>query len=82
MWPKFCNSSISMKKDIITSIWYEFDQKNQFFWGMFLVQAQWLGASTRYGLEILHKSEVSGTNSYVCRSYRLKTGRSLFALPE
>ena len=43
-----------------------------------------------YGLEVLHKcgkmvktksQKVLGTNSYVCRSYRRKTGRGLFAFP-
>ena len=38
MWPKFGNSSISMKEIIITSILWRFDQKKQFFWGAVLVQ--------------------------------------------
>ena len=33
MWPKFGNSSISMKEVIITPILYGFDQKKQFFEG-------------------------------------------------
>ena len=37
MWPKFRNSSISMREVIITSILYGFDQKNHFFeeWSWF-----------------------------------------------
>ena len=33
MWPKFGNSSISMREVIITSILWRFDQKNHFFEG-------------------------------------------------
>ena len=40
MWPKFGNSTISMKEVIISSILYGFDLKNQFFWGVLLVQVQ------------------------------------------
>ena len=40
MWPKFGNSSISIKK-VMTSILEGFDQqKNQFFWGVLFVQVQ------------------------------------------
>ena len=35
MWPKFCNSTISMRKVITTSILLGFDQKNCFFKGWF-----------------------------------------------
>ena len=38
MWPKFGNSSISMREVIITSSLKGFDQKKQFFWGVVLVQ--------------------------------------------
>ena len=38
MWPKFGNSSISMREVIIISILWEFDQKNHFFWRAVLVQ--------------------------------------------
>ena len=38
MWPKFGNSSISVRDNIITSILEEFDQENRFFWGVALVQ--------------------------------------------
>ena len=37
MWPKFGSSSISMRKVIITSILYGFDQKT-LFWGLVLAQ--------------------------------------------
>ena len=40
MWPKFGNSSISMGEAIITSILHGFDQKNQFFGGVLLVEVQ------------------------------------------
>ena len=40
MWPKFGNSSISMRQVIITSILKGFHQNNQFFWGLALVQVQ------------------------------------------
>ena len=40
MWPKFGNSSISMRDVIIALILEEFDQKNRFFWGVVLVQVQ------------------------------------------
>ena len=40
MWPKFGNSSISMRQFITTSILQGFDQKNRFFWGVVLVQVQ------------------------------------------
>ena len=40
MWPKFGNSSISMRKVIITSILWEFDKKIRFFWWVVLVQVQ------------------------------------------
>ena len=33
MWPKFDNSSISMREVIIISILYGFDQKNRFSFG-------------------------------------------------
>ena len=38
MWPKFGNSSISMREVIITSILQGFDQKKRFFVGVVLVQ--------------------------------------------
>ena len=38
MWPKFGNSSISMREVIITSILQGFDQKKRFFVGLVLVQ--------------------------------------------
>ena len=37
MWPKFGNSSISMR-EVITSILYGFDKNKQFIWGVVLVQ--------------------------------------------
>ena len=75
MWPKFGNSSISMREVITISILKGFDQKNRFFWGVVLVQVQSFGTGPRYKLEILHQSvervknksqKVLGANSYVC----------------
>ena len=40
MWPKFANSSISMREVFTTSILWGFDQKNGFFYGVVLVQVQ------------------------------------------
>ena len=89
MWPKFGNSSISMREVIIISILKGFDQKKQFFWGVLLVKVQWFGTGTEYDVKILHQcgkrvkttsQKVLGANFYVCRSYRGKTGSAgLFA---
>ena len=38
MWPKFGNSSISMREVIMISILKGFDQKTHFFWGVVLVE--------------------------------------------
>ena len=82
IWPRFGNSSTSMREVIISSILQGSGQKNHFFWGVVLV-------CTNCGLEICEKSgkrvitkkqKVLGFNSYVCRSYRGKTSRGgLFA---
>ena len=40
IWPKFGNSSNSMREVIINSILQGFDQKNEFFWGVLLAQVQ------------------------------------------
>ena len=40
MWPKFGNSSISIREIVITSIVLEFDQKKCFFRGVVLGQVQ------------------------------------------
>ena len=40
MWPKFGNSSISMKEVITISLLKWFDQKNHFFWEVVLVQVK------------------------------------------
>ena len=56
MWPRFGNSSISMREVIITSILYGFDQKKLFFEGCFWLKHNnwdWYG----YGLEILHQCD-------------------------
>ena len=48
MWPKFGNSSISIREVIVTSILQEFDQKSHFFWGEVLVQVEKFGTDTNY----------------------------------
>ena len=72
MWPKFGNSSISMR-EFITFLRGGFGS-NSITW-----------AGTRYALKIVHwcgkdvkskSQKVFGANSYVCRSYRGKTGRT------
>ena len=40
MWPKFGNSSISLKEIIITSILWGFDQNKQVLCGVLLVEVQ------------------------------------------
>ena len=60
MWPKFSNSSTFMKVVIITSILYEFDQKNHLVRGMVLIQVQQIEIGTRYGREILHTCGAKG----------------------
>ena len=88
MWPKFGNCSISIRKVVITSILKGFDKKNRFFWAVVLVQVQQFWTGIRYKLETLHqcgkkvkpkRENVLWTNSYVCRSYRGKTGRGTFS---
>ena len=83
MWPKFGNTSISMREVIITSILQEFDKKHCFSWRVVLVQVHKFGTVTRYRLENLHqcgkmvktKSQKDLlANSYICRSSRRKTG--------
>ena len=90
MWPKFGNCSISMREVITTSILYGFDQRNHFFWRLVLVQVQQFRTGTRCKLEVLHQcckrvktesQKVLWANSYVCRSYRGKTGRVWGFLP-
>ena len=80
MWPKFGNSSICIREVIITSNFKGFDQKNRFFWGVFLVQVQHFGTGTRCKFSTVcqrvktKSQKVFGPNYYVCRSYRGKTG--------
>ena len=40
MWPMFGNYVIFMREFIITLILQEFDQENELFWWVFLVQVQ------------------------------------------
>ena len=89
VWPKFGNSSISIREVIIISILQGFDQRIHFFWGVVLVQIQQFGTGTRYELDIFRQcgkkvktksQKVLWVSSYVCRSYRGKTCRGLFCL--
>ena len=48
--------SISVTEVFATSISKGFDQKNNLFWSVVLIQVQWFGTATKYGLEILHQS--------------------------
>ena len=84
MWSKFGNCSISMREVITVSIFKR-------IWEVVLVQFQQFETSTSYELEILNKcgksvknksQKVLGPNSYVCRSYRGKTGSGDFCHPE
>ena len=87
MWPKFGNSSISIREVIVTSILQEFDQKSHFFWGEVLVQVEKFGTDTNYDFEILHRcgkrvktksQKVLWAKSNICRSYRKETGTGNF----
>ena len=55
IWPKFGNSSISMREVITTFILKGFHQKNRISWGMAVVQVQLFWTGTSYGLEILQQ---------------------------
>ena len=55
MWPKFGNSTISMREVIITLSLQGLDQKNHFLWWVVLVQSQLLGTVTRYGIKVLRQ---------------------------
>ena len=79
VWPKFGNSSISIREVIITSISWGCDQKNQFFFegwswlqlnnlGLVLVMSwKFYQCGKRVKTRI---QKVFGTNSYIYRSYR------------
>lgn len=65
---------VTMTKVMITSILQGFDQRNQFFVGVALFQAQQFGTATSYGLKILQQCDkrvkakihkVLRANSYV-----------------
>ena len=79
MWPKFGNYSTSMKEVIKTSILYSGDQKNDYFWGVTLVQVQPIVTGSKYRREILYQrgkriktisQKVLGASSYVCKKVR------------
>ena len=78
MGPKFGNYSTSMTEVIKTSFLYRFDQKNNFFWGMTLVQVQPIGTGSSYRHEILYQrgkrvktksQKVLGASLYVFKNW-------------
>ena len=54
MWPKFGNSSVSMKKSYHNLSFIRIWPEKRLFWGVLLVQAQQFGTGTRNKLDILH----------------------------
>ena len=89
MWPEFGNFSISMRSYHNLSfirIWPEkpFFLRGSVGWSSIIQTGTW------YGLEILHQCDervktksqkILGAKSYVCRSYRAKTGKGWMGLP-
>ena len=55
MWPKFVNSSISLRKIIITSFLYGFDKKKTIFFEYGLDSIHIFRTGNSYKLEILHQ---------------------------
>ena len=52
MWPKFDNSSISMREVVITSIFWGFDQKKHFFEGWSWFKFNYLGLALGMTLKL------------------------------
>ena len=81
MCPKFGNSKICIREVIITSTSWGFDQKNAFFEGLYWFKLNNLRLALGANLKLYTKrlatesQKVLAANSYVCRSYRAKTGR-------
>ena len=83
MWTKLGNSSTSIREVIITSIIKGFNQMNQIFerWSWFKLviwtkHSVWSWNFHQCVKRVRTKSQkVLGANSYICRSYRQKTGR-------
>ena len=77
MWPKFGNSSISMREVITTSV---LTRKTAFSerWSWFKFNYLGLALGTKWNIYTSVakglKRKVLGANSYVCRSYRGKNG--------
>ena len=81
LWPKIGNSSISHRE----LLW--FDKKNNKFLGGSWFNFNNLGLALGIGLKFCTSKWVKtkrqkglGANSYVCRSYHIKTGRGNFLL--
>ena len=82
MWPKFGNFCIYMREVIITSTLRGFDQKKHFFEGWSWLKFNNLEQALGMALKLYTNQKVFVNNSYVCRSYRGKTGRmALSTLP-
>ena len=87
MWPKFGNSSISMKHIIISSILWGFHHKNQSMercsWSKFNNLELAIGMAVKFytsvekGLKVKVKKKL-GSNSCYCRNCKEKTGRRTF----
>ena len=87
MWPKFGTSSVSAREFIITSqpqFYKDLTRKTISLRGVIgLGSVLALGMALKFytivakGLKLTVK-KILGTNSYVCRSYRGKTGRGTF----
>ena len=83
MWPKFGN--ISRREAIINSMLQGFDQKNHVFeeWSWFRFNNLGLRLAMALKWVKIKSQKILGANSYVCRSYRGKTGwGSPFAHPQ
>ena len=74
MWPKFGNFSISMREVIITSILQGFDPETIFL-------RSDLDPSSIIRDWQTKSQKVLGNNSYICKSFRGKTGRGAFLAP-
>ena len=90
MWPKFGNCSFLWEKLSQPQFYKDLTRKTAFFerWSWFKFIN--LGVTLGRKIEILHQcgkrvktksQKVLGGNSYICRSYRGKTGRGAFLPP-
>ena len=84
LWPKIGNSSISMRKAIITSILYGFDQKNQFFegcsWFKFNNLGLALGMTLEFDTSVTKESKLKVRKFWGSYGYRV-TRKKLVGRP-